>query len=293
MATPHDIANLPIGPDTRVSKLIRADERAIEVLAELSPKFKKLRNPLLRKVMAPRVTLAEAAKIGGIPFERMAEALEELGFDREKREDPEATFYPQPNPKGDPDLIADLSEEKVHPLDVRSELADGKDPFPSIMKALEQVPPEGALKLINSFEPIPLIRKLERKGYGHYVEEKGKELVITYFRKKGDEGTTEITKKRSKGEQVESDPDRMREEYGEQAAFIDVRGLEMPEPMMRILEHLRQMPSGEGLYVQHERVPRYLLPELEQEGFSYAMKEVADEEDVRLFIFRNYEGARE
>jgi uncharacterized protein (DUF2249 family) len=269
--------------------VIRADERAIEALVGISPKFKRLRNPILRKVMAPRVSLAEAAKIGEVPFQRMAEALEELGFQLESKGGHKDAPPPEDtHTKGDPSLIEALGEDGIHPLDVRSELAKGKDPFPSIMKKLEQVPAGEALKLINSFEPIPLIRKLERKGYGHYVEEKGDELVLTYFRKKGDE-RSHGAKKGSKGEQVEADPDRMREQYGEEAASIDVRGLEMPEPMMRILEHLRQMPSEEGLYVQHERVPRYLLPELEQEGFSYAMKEVADEEDVRLFIFRNKE----
>lgn len=287
MRTLHSRAALQIGPDTRVSKVIRADERAIEALAALSSKFKKLRNPILRKVMAPRVTLAEAAKIGGVAYEEMKEALSALGFGMEEEEDrPTTPASSAPGSTGDPELIADLKEEELHPLDVRPILEEGKDPFSPIMEALQKIPDGEALKLINSFEPIPLIRKLERKGYGHYVEQEGEELVITYLRKRSSNKDPRTEQSTRKGQRIEADPDALSNEFGEKADQTDVRGMEMPEPMMRILEHLRGMPTDRGLYVQHERVPRYLLPELEQQGFSYAIKELEDEKDVRLFIFR-------
>lgn len=50
-------------------------------------------------------------------------------------------------------------------LDVRPFHERGEEPFAAIMGAVEALPPAGALLLINSFEPTPLFRVMERKGF--------------------------------------------------------------------------------------------------------------------------------
>lgn len=49
-------------------------------------------------------------------------------------------------------------------LDVRE--IDG-EPFEEIMTALEDLPDDESLLLVNSFEPEPLYDVLERRGFGH------------------------------------------------------------------------------------------------------------------------------
>ena len=48
---------------------------------------------------------------------------------------------------------------------------------------------------------------------------------------------------------------------------VDVRHLEMPEPMTTILEELEQLLEGFALFVDHKKVPQFLLPELEERNF--------------------------
>ena len=50
-------------------------------------------------------------------------------------------------------------------LDVRPFHERGEEPFAAIMAAVEALPPESSLLLINSFEPTPLFRVMERLGF--------------------------------------------------------------------------------------------------------------------------------
>ncbi|MCC7051301.1 MAG: DUF2249 domain-containing protein, partial [Bacteroidia bacterium] len=67
--------------------------------------------------------------------------------------------------------------------------------------------------------------------------------------------------------------------------IIDVRELEMPQPMLTILENLDTLIVGNALYVYHKRIPVFLLPELKERGFEYRAKELSDSE-VHLLIFK-------
>ncbi len=66
---------------------------------------------------------------------------------------------------------------------------------------------------------------------------------------------------------------------------IDVRDLEMPMPMVTVLEELEKLSDGEALYVHHKRLPQYLLPELENRGFKLVTKPV-DENNMKLIIYK-------
>lgn len=56
------------------------------------------------------------------------------------------------------------SEHPSRTVDARA--IDG-EPFSDIMTALQELPADGTLLLINSFEPKPLYPVLERKGFDH------------------------------------------------------------------------------------------------------------------------------
>jgi uncharacterized protein (DUF2249 family) len=64
---------------------------------------------------------------------------------------------------------------------------------------------------------------------------------------------------------------------------LDVRGLEPPEPMMRTLAALEQLPAGATLVQINVRVPQFLLPMLEERGFTYDVRE-QEPDLVRVFI---------
>jgi len=50
-------------------------------------------------------------------------------------------------------------------LDVRPYHARGEEPYEAIMRAADELPEGLPLLLVNSFEPVPLFRVMERKGF--------------------------------------------------------------------------------------------------------------------------------
>lgn len=54
---------------------------------------------------------------------------------------------------------------------------------------------------------------------------------------------------------------------------LDVRGLEPPEPMVQTLTALDALPKGHTLLHVNVRVPRFLLPVLEERGYDYEIDE--------------------
>ncbi len=58
--------------------------------------------------------------------------------------------------------------------------------------------------------------------------------------------------------------------------FLDNRGLQPPEPMIRTLERLQELSAGDVLTIHNDRVPVYLLPQLLDRGATYEVEELAD-----------------
>lgn len=266
-----------INANTRIASILKHNANALEAIVSISPKFQKLRNPLLRKVMAGRTSLATASKIGGCSVDDFFRKLEPLGFtiDRDTKPQEEAK---EPAPA----FITSLTKDQIIELDVRPVISSGSDPLNLILEQIRIIQPGQVLKIINTFEPTPLIQMLQKKGFETYVDMVDHNLFETYFNKKSAGNTAEagIRQPATNGwEQV-------LERFSSKIQKIDVRHLEMPQPMHTILEALDQLPADTALYVYHKRIPVFLLPELAQRDFEYRIKEV-DEGEVQLLIFRN------
>lgn len=61
-----------------------------------------------------------------------------------------------------------------------------------------------------------------------------------------------------------------------EVAVLDVRGLEPPEPLMRILAALESLPAGSPLVARTDREPCHLFPEATHRGFSHVSQQQAD-----------------
>lgn len=59
-------------------------------------------------------------------------------------------------------------------------------------------------------------------------------------------------------------------------ASMDNRGLSPPEPMLRILAALDNLPNGGRLVAQMDRQPLFLYPELEERGCTYTCDRVVE-----------------
>jgi len=77
------LISMKITEHTKISKLIQENPASIDVIAGINKHFRKLKNPVLRKLLAPRVSIAEAAKIGDTTVEVFLSKLKEIGFEVE------------------------------------------------------------------------------------------------------------------------------------------------------------------------------------------------------------------
>jgi uncharacterized protein (DUF2249 family) len=169
-------------------------------------------------------------------------------------------------------------------LDVRPTLESGEDPFNIIMKAVKVLKEEETLQIINSFEPIPLIRKLESKGYESWTERPKEGEVHTFFK---------LNKTKWVDDEIEASVKKSKKNFDEELAYfgdnikkIDVRELEMPEPMVQILKEIETLKDGQALFVDHKKIPQFLLPELEVRNYDILFKEI-DCNHTLLLIYKS------
>lgn len=270
-----------INSQTKIAALLKHHPDALEAIVTLSPDFKKLRNPILRKIMAGRTSISMASKIGGCTPQDFFKVLEPYGFefDSSTRVDEE----PVPERVDLPDFINKLESAQVVSLDVRQMLAAGNDPLKLIQQTVKELQSHQVLKIINTFEPTPLIKLLEKQGFQSCTDFVNQDLIETYFYKTDDK---ESTQDELKADESNGDWNLIIEKFGNYVQRIDVRNLEMPMPMMTILETLESLPADTALFVQHKRIPVYLLTELKDRNFDYRIKTISDSE-VNLLIFRN------
>ena len=170
---------MQISEKTKISALIKANPEAIDAIASISSHFEKLRNPLLRKILASRVTIADAARIGNSSVEVFFEKLRPIGFTIEESE---KETQPVQAPKAEvPAFLKNIPAALLSKLDVRVDILSGNDPFQKIISAIDAIPEGGALCLINTFEPTPLIAILKKRGLNYFTEVLSPDLVHTYF----------------------------------------------------------------------------------------------------------------
>lgn len=66
---------------------------------------------------------------------------------------------------------------------------------------------------------------------------------------------------------------------------LDVRGLEPPEPLERVLDAVAALQPGERVRMIHSREPCLLYPLLEKRGFQY-LAEAKSEDLHEILIWR-------
>jgi uncharacterized protein (DUF2249 family) len=135
-------------------------------------------------------------------------------------------------------------------LDVRPILKAGGKPFAEIMTAVASLAPGQALHLLATFKPVPLFAVMGSRGFDHQEREIG-----------GGDWEVIFTPKPA----AAAEPPKPAKPA---ATTLDTRGLEPPEPLVRVLAALEGMAPGATLEVYTEREPVFLFKELETRGAS-------------------------
>jgi len=162
-------------------------------------------------------------------------------------------------------------------LDVREQLHGGGEPLPRIIQAVGGLAPGQALRLLAPFEPLPLYAVLERKGFAHTAVRHGEgdwEVLFSPNAQHAKQGSSQAPT--AKSVSIEKWPDP--------SVHLDNRGLQPPEPLVRILDTLEHLAPGQVLEALNERDPVFLYPELQARGASIRTEKT--DEGVRLLIRR-------
>ncbi len=264
-----------ISANTKIAALLKHNADALEAIISITPKFEKLRNPLLRKLMASRTSIGMASKISGCGVEDFFTKLAPLGFETEMVISPANENKPHL-----PAFFNSLKPDQIHKLDVRLVIDAGEDPLSLIIKTVKNIKQGDALKIVNSFEPTPLLSLLKKQGFDSYVDIIDDNLVETYFYKT-EENIVDIDNEVD----AEDGWDTCMEKYNGHMEKVDVRDLPMPQPMITILGAIENLPDDKALFVFHKKIPVFLLPELKEKGFDFRIKEIS-ENQVHLLIFK-------
>jgi TusA-related sulfurtransferase len=137
-------------------------------------------------------------------------------------------------------------------LDIRPALRSGGEPFPEIMQAVAALAPGQGLRLLTTFEPVPLFSVLGSKGFDH-------EATAL------DGGDWETLFRPTASAAVVADAS----DWPAPVQELDSRDLDPPEPMVRILAALERLNDGEVLSALLCREPIFLIPELVKRGHAW------------------------
>ncbi|SFE01704.1 protein of unknown function [Thermophagus xiamenensis] len=170
---------LIITPKTKILQLIETYPELEEILIGVTPAFKRLKNPLLRKTIAKVTTLQQAAAIGNVKVQDLVNRLRhEVGQDTiSENEAGEVNIHYDCPEWFDPSKI-------TRRFDIRAMLEDAEMPIHQVMADLKALPADEIYEITSPLLTVPLIEKASGLGLDHWVEQKNEDLFLIRFIKK-------------------------------------------------------------------------------------------------------------
>lgn len=175
-----------ITPETKVGALLASYPEVEDALIAMSPEFRRLKNPILRRTLAKVANLRQVAKIGGVPLGALINRLREAAgmgpadtATAMDKEDPSmshsepAAYLPRP------DWVVEPSKS----LDARQMIEGGGHPLENVMRDLAALPVGGVYELVTPFVPAPLIDVALGRGFEAWSAPPDAGVFCTYFRR--------------------------------------------------------------------------------------------------------------
>jgi uncharacterized protein (DUF2249 family) len=154
-------------------------------------------------------------------------------------------------------MPGDIPMAYMH-LDVREDIRRGREPLARIMAAVKALADNEMLVLRLPFEPTPLYNVLGKRGFAHRAEcHASDDWSITFYRAAA----------------PPSEPAAVSAMQECRRTVLDVRGLEPPQPLLRVLQEVDRLGPAAELEVCHDRRPILLYPQLEERGFVHETDE--------------------
>ena len=167
---------MEISTDTNINKLLKVYPELEEFLMGLNPKYKKLKNPILRRTIANIATLKQVAIIGGYkPVELVNLLRKEVGQEPLQIKETELE-----KSKVEPNWIKDKPKITINANEI---LDKDKNPLAQVSKKLKELNKSEILMIKSDFLPQPLIDKFEEDGFEVFSKEINNSEFETYIKK--------------------------------------------------------------------------------------------------------------
>jgi hypothetical protein len=166
-----------IVPSITVHRLLDAYPDLEDVLIEMAPPFRKLRNPLLRRSVAKVATLRQAAAVGSLPLNHLVNILREAVGQAPSQEDYEDTNYFTDRPEW-------FDRQKIAlRVDEQRDSKDNEMTLGPILRGAKDLNKGEIIELRTTFIPAPGIEVMKSKGYESWSVKGDDGLIFTYFLK--------------------------------------------------------------------------------------------------------------
>ncbi len=167
-----------ITPETKVGDLLDAYPEAEEALIAIAPKFKALKNPVLRRTVAKVATLEQAARVADMSVNTLVRSLREaLGQDVGDIEDGAAEGV------GGGDAPSWITDGAKREFDADALLAKGETPVGKVTESLAGLAVGEAILIRSTFQVAPLIDAMRGKGHEVFTRKVGDDAWEAWVRK--------------------------------------------------------------------------------------------------------------
>ena len=163
-----------------------------------------------------------------------------------------------------------LMSSQTVTVDVREDIRKGQEPFTKIMNAAAQLQVDENLLLIAPFQPEPLFAVLRKQGFAYAAKQITSGDWEVLFTRKGKSSSPAKNYEADKANAAPVETARV------ETLDVDARGLEPPQPLVKILETLGTLPAGMELRARTDRRPMHLYAQLEERGFYSETEEEND-----------------
>jgi hypothetical protein len=166
-----------ITPDSKLGELLERWPQLEAVLLDLSPHFRALRNPVLRRTVAKIATLRQVSTVSGVALGTLVTRLRAGAGLAPIAVDEEAGGAAPARPA----WASEREVSRTH--DARAAIEAGEHPMPRVMADLAALAEGEVYALVTPFVPAPLVDLARGKGFVAFSVAEGDAIVRTYFRK--------------------------------------------------------------------------------------------------------------
>ena len=225
----------PITADLKVKDVLDKYPELKQVLMQLSPKFKRLQNPVSYNTLAKFVSFSDAAKITGVSLCEILHSINRyLGVEDKLQK-----------------IMPDCIKVKTEKIEYSSEPITWSEPperyvmnfdnQEQILDLLRTLKPQKSLVVITTIEPDVLVKYAHSLGFKYNIET-GREYRISFF-----------------------NPAEPTQDDAIDIQILDLRNSE--EPLNEVLQTAKRIKNGGGFAIIQHFVPEPLIKMVEELGF--------------------------